>query len=76
LPTDREFLGLVAQDVLPVMPEMIGTRRMRLAPDDAEPTETYTMDCTALPLALINAVNEIAARLDALEERLGGRAEQ
>jgi hypothetical protein len=62
----RRFVGLVADEVLPVMPEMVGTTRELL--DDA-PTEIKTLDQTALTFALVNAVQEIANRLAALEAK-------
>jgi hypothetical protein len=62
----RRYYGLIAQNVLPVMPEMVGTQPAKLDASDAEETEIYTMDYTALTFALVNAVKELADRLDTL----------
>ena len=63
----RRYYGLIAQDVLPVMPEMVGTQPAKVDATDAEETDIYTMDCTALTFALVNAVKELADRLERLE---------
>ena len=68
LPDDgRVAYGLVAEDTLPIMPEMVGRHAMKLRIDDAENSEFYTMNCTALTFALVNAVSELADRVEALE---------
>lgn len=68
LPDDgRVAYGLVAEDTLPIMPEMVGRHAMKLRIDDAENSEFYTMNCTALTFALVNAVQELADRVEALE---------
>ena len=59
--------GFVADEVAPVMPEMLGTQPTKLYPDDPEPTPLQTLDTTTLPLALVGAVQELAARVAALE---------
>jgi hypothetical protein len=64
----RAFIGLVAQETEIVMPEMVG---MMSAEIDGEPVDDLrTLDMTALPLALVNAIKELSARLVALETRL------
>jgi hypothetical protein len=63
--------GLRPDDVRPVMPEMLAETRVRLHIDDpSEPqTPTIAFDGTALTYALLNAVKELADRVDALEGR-------
>jgi hypothetical protein len=76
LPTDQTFHGLVADDVELVMPEAVGRAvlgaRPALSDDEVdEPGEEYrTYDSTPVLYALINAVKELAARLEAVEEAL------
>lgn len=60
-------IGLIADDVQPVMPEMVSTTPTKLRADDAAPVDLLTLDTSALVLALVNAVQELAARVAALE---------
>jgi hypothetical protein len=63
------YHGLVAQDVLKVMPEMVFEEEVRLDSKDDGGTPFYMMNATALTYALINAVQELAAQLDALKRK-------
>ena len=59
-PSDREFIGLSAQDAQKVLPEMISERK-----------DGYLdLDPSALPYALINAVKELKAENDALKAEM------
>jgi hypothetical protein len=64
MPTDRAFIGVVADDVVEVMPEMIG----RKTADDG--ADYMTADGSAVKWALVNAVKTLAAQIDKLGERL------
>jgi hypothetical protein len=64
---DRIYHGLIAQDVATVMPEMVMARRMRLSPDDPTDSDVLTTDRTPLIFAVVNAVKELAGRVEALE---------
>lgn len=59
---DRRFYGLIADEVLEVMPEMIGKR-------DHEGEEVLLLDSTALIYALVNAVKTLTERIERLEEK-------
>ncbi len=61
----KEFIGLVAQDVEGVMPEMVSKTTGKI--DGQEVTDYRRLDTNALTYALINAVKELAARVEALE---------
>jgi hypothetical protein len=63
----RRHIGLIADEVLSVMPEMVGTISKLLDPGDSVPTELKTLDTTALIFALVNCCQELAARVEALE---------
>lgn len=65
----RTYHGLVAQDTLEIMPEMVAQMPVKLHAEDQEKTPVYTMDCTALSYALVNAVRELADRVEVLERR-------
>ena len=59
-PTDREYIGLVAQDVQKVFPEAV-----------SESDEGYlTLDSTPISYAVINAVKELKAIFDDLAARV------
>jgi hypothetical protein len=63
----RRHIGLIADEVLSVMPEMVGTISKLLDPGDSVPTELKTLDTSALIFALVNCCQELAARVEALE---------
>lgn len=67
---DDTHIGLV-HDETGHMPEM--HRTAIIGPPD-EPREVDALDCSAVTFALINAVKELKAELDALKAQLAGRA--
>jgi hypothetical protein len=62
-----EFIGLVAQDTEATMPEMISTTSVEL--DGKLVHDLRLIDMTALPLAIVNAIKELVARIEVLEEK-------
>jgi len=66
--TTTEYVGLVADSVETVMPEMV--KRVAARIDNRPVNDLLTLDLSALPLALINAIKELHARVVALEERV------
>ena len=68
--TGDTYVGLMAEEVQSVMPEMVGAKREKLDPEDTEETDILTLNTNALQYASINAIKELAARVEALE---GGR---
>jgi hypothetical protein len=65
----QEFIGLIAQEVEPVMPEMISLREGFI---DGKPVDDIrTLDASALTYALVNAVKELNAKVAALEAQIG-----
>jgi hypothetical protein len=62
-----EFIGLIAQDVEAVFPEMVTKREGQI---DGNPvTDLRDLNTTALVFALVNAVKTLNARIEALEAR-------
>jgi hypothetical protein len=55
-PSDREFVGLIAQDVLPHFPEAVRK----------EKDGYYRLDTTPISFAMINAIKELKAENDKL----------
>jgi hypothetical protein len=67
LDTETFYRGLAAEDVQSVMPEMVHSLPMKLREEDPEPVDVLHLNATALTFALVNAVKELTARLEALE---------
>jgi hypothetical protein len=67
--TGVQHIGLIADDVQSIMPEMVSTRQAKLHPEDATVTDLLTLNSTALLFALVNAVKELTARLAVLEAK-------
>lgn len=63
-------ISIIAQDLQPVFPECISTFSAKLNEEDEEETELYNYNGHAITFALINAVKELAARVEALEGQL------
>ena len=61
-------IGLVAQEVEAVMPEMVTKGDGEI--DGEKVTDLRTLDTTALIFALVNAVRELTAEIDALKAKL------
>lgn len=68
---DDDAIGIVAEDHLEVIPYCIGTTRRKLRPADDEAVELYTFNPHALWFVLINAAQELDARLATLEAKKG-----
>lgn len=60
-------ISIIAQDLQPIFPECISTFMAKLEEGDTEDTELYNYNGHAITFALINAVKELAARVEALE---------
>lgn len=62
---DKEFVGLVAQAAETIMPELVGMKPGFI--DGNAVTDLRTLDTTPLLFALLNAVKELKAEVDALK---------
>lgn len=65
---ERRYIGAIAQDVETVMPEMVTTGRLVLG--DIDLPDGRTMEQTSLPWALVNAVQELHAIVEAQAARI------
>lgn len=65
---NKEHIGLVAQDVEKVMPEMVSIKDGWI--DGKRVDDMRALDSSALVYALVNAVRELSARIDALENEV------
>ena len=68
----KNNLGIIAQDVLDIIPETINTYKTKLNESDPEETELYNFDSHALTFALINAVKELNQKIQTLENKKNG----
>lgn len=68
LPRDNG-IGVIAQDIQKIAPYTISPYMRKLNPDDKEETELLGFDSHALTFILINAVKELANRVQLLEGR-------
>ncbi|MFA6604350.1 MAG: tail fiber domain-containing protein [Patescibacteria group bacterium] len=66
MPEGATGIGVIAQDVKDIIPYTVGTYRTKLYPEDAEETELYSFNSSALTFVLINAVKELDTKLEKL----------
>lgn len=66
----KDVIGLIAQEVLPIFPESISTFMEKLEPSDNEKTELYDFNMHSVNIALINAVKELNNKIVELENKL------
>lgn len=62
-------IGVIAQDVIGIIPESIKTFNAKLNEEDTETTELYNFDSHALTFMLINAIKELKAEIELLKQR-------
>lgn len=68
-PTVTGNIGIIAQDVLNIIPESINTYQAKLNEEDEEKTELYNFDSHALTFILINAIKQLNAEIELLKSR-------
>jgi hypothetical protein len=64
----KDHIGLIAQDVKKVMPELVVSRNVKLNPEDTEETEVLGLDLRPLNFMVINAIKELNKRVEKLEK--------
>lgn len=64
----KRYIGAIAQEVEEMMPEMVIPGMTKQG--SIEHADAKSLDATALPWALVNAVKELAAKLEAAEARI------
>jgi hypothetical protein len=63
-------ISIIAQEIQSVFPECVGQFSAKLHPEDAEETQILNYNGHAVTFALINAVKELAAKVESLEARI------
>lgn len=71
---DKNYVGMIAQDVQPVTPYMVYTYEAKLEETDTETTEILAMNNGPMVYMLMNAVRELATRVETLEAALAARS--
>lgn len=61
-------VGLIAQDVQKVAPEMVFSRKVKLNPDDKDETDLLNFDFHNVLFMTINAIKELNTRVEKLEK--------
>ena len=69
-PTDREYLGVIAQDLEKIAPYLVSERNMKLRPSDSETRPVKVVDYNGLSLLLFDALKEQGQIIDALEKKI------
>jgi hypothetical protein len=65
----KEQISIIAQELMSVFPECVGTFKGKLSEADTEEIELYNYNGHAITFALINAIKELKAKVDLLESR-------
>ena len=71
-PNNHEQVGILGQEMAQVLPYTVSTASAQLQPNDA-PIDMLTFDPNALVYVLINAVKELAGKVQSLEKELSGK---
>jgi hypothetical protein len=66
----KNNIGLIAQDVLDILPESISTYKTKLNSEDAEETELYNFNSHALTYVMINSIKELVSEINKLKEEI------
>jgi len=66
----KEYIGLIAQEVQPILPDMVTSRSAKLEETDEEETDILMVDPSELVYTLINACKELKTQVDDLTARL------
>jgi len=63
-PAGLRACGFDAETVRAIFPDCVTTTRQKLHPDDEEETDVLALDIHGILIALVNAVKELAAKVD------------
>jgi hypothetical protein len=67
-PTDKTYVGVIAQEIQPVAPYTVDSFRAKLNPGDATETDILRFDPSALTYITINAVKELDTKVAEIEK--------
>ena len=66
----HEKIGVIAQELQEVLPKQVSSRKGFLHEDDIEPTDILRIDPKPFTFLLIKAVQELAQKVETLEQQL------
>lgn len=69
MPKNETQVGLVAQDVQKVVPQMVETFKGKLDSKDKKETELLSLDINPMLYMMVNAIKELDKRLEKLESK-------
>jgi hypothetical protein len=64
-------VGVIADEIAQVLPNTVGTSKVKLNPNDTERVDLKHFDSTELVYLLVNAVKELSAEVTALKAKVG-----
>jgi hypothetical protein len=67
-PTDKTYVGVIAQEIQPVAPYTVDSYRAKLSPGDTKETDLLRFDGTALTYIAINAIKEMDKKIEQMQE--------
>jgi len=67
-PTDKTYVGVIAQDIKQIAPYTISTFRTKLNPEDKEESDVLQFDGSALIYMAINAIQELDEKIEELNQ--------
>nr|WP_321236375.1 tail fiber domain-containing protein [uncultured Psychroserpens sp.] len=70
MPTENEHIGLVAQDLGKVCPDLIVPFSAKTKVSDTSETEFFSYNADGIIFLMLNAVKELAAKVDTLEKEI------
>jgi hypothetical protein len=65
-PTDKTYVGVIAQDIEQIAPYTVSSYRTKLNPDDTEETDVRQFDGSALIYIAVNAIQELDKKIEEL----------
>ena len=69
MPKNEKFIGLIAQDIKDVCPDMVSSYKAKLNESDSQETELLSLDNSSLIYMVVNALKELDERLQKLEKK-------
>lgn len=63
-------LGVIADEIEHILPDAVGTNKIKLRPEDTERTDVKHFDSTELVYLLVNSVKELSAQVKELQAEI------
>ena len=68
MPTDKKYVGIIAQDMQKIAPYTINSYKAKLNPQDVKETELLNFNESALNFVMINAIKEQQKQIQDLKK--------